>query len=107
MTGATPDGRQAGLPLSRGHLARAGRRPPRADGGDPLAAKMDHVRTGGTLLNMKFTPVAAGRRRGHRALAAHLVRGYFHLDGHHVQFNVVTRRHAARRRRRTRTSTAT
>ena len=33
------------------------------------AAKMDHVKTGGTLLNMKFTPVAARRRRGGRQAA--------------------------------------
>ena len=54
------------------------------------AAKMDHLRTGGTLLNLKLTPVAAGRRRGASPRLAHLVRGYFRLDGHHVQFNVVT-----------------
>ena len=52
------------------------------------AAKMDHVRTGGTLLNMKFAPSLVEGEAGIDHLA-HLVRGYFKMDGHHVQFNVV------------------
>ena len=50
---------------------------------------MDHRRTGGTLLNMKFTPSLLADEQGIDKLA-HLVRGYFRMDGHHVQFNVVT-----------------
>ena len=89
VTGATPDGRKAGLPLSEGISPVQG-----ADRKGPTAvlqsaAKMDHIKTGGTLLNMKFTPVPARGRRGHRAGSPHLVRSYFKLDGHHVQFNVV------------------
>ena len=57
------------------------------------AAKMDHIKTGGTLLNMKFTPALLADENGIDKLA-HLVRGYFKMDGHHVQFNVVSRRHA-------------
>jgi formate C-acetyltransferase len=53
------------------------------------AAKMDHVRTGGTLLNQKFTPQLLAGEEGIDKLA-HLVRSYFKLDGHHIQFNVVT-----------------
>mgnify|MGYP001582102471 CR=1 FL=1 len=49
---------------------------------------MDHVKTGGTLLNMKFTPALLADENGVDKLA-HLVRSYFKLDGHHVQFNVV------------------
>jgi pyruvate-formate lyase len=50
---------------------------------------MDHPRTGGTLLNQKFTPpVVKGRRR--LSKVAQLVRTYFRLDGHHIQFNLVT-----------------
>jgi formate C-acetyltransferase len=49
---------------------------------------MDHLRTGGTLLNMKLTPSLLAGEAGIDALA-HLVRGYFKMDGHHVQFNVV------------------
>ena len=56
VMGATPDGRKAGLPLSEGISPVQG-----ADRQGPTAvlksaAKMDHSRTGGTLLNMKFTP---------------------------------------------------
>ncbi|HEY8500755.1 MAG TPA: glycine radical domain-containing protein, partial [Clostridia bacterium] len=54
------------------------------------ASKMDHLRTGGTLLNMKFTP---GLLRDENGIAAvmNLIRTYFRLDGHHIQFNVVDR----------------
>jgi formate C-acetyltransferase len=50
---------------------------------------MDHVKTGGTLLNMKFTPSLLAGEEGIEALTR-LVRGYFKMDGHHVQFNVVS-----------------
>jgi formate C-acetyltransferase len=50
---------------------------------------MDHARTGGTLLNQKFTPQLLEGEEGIDRLA-HLVRSYFRLDGHHIQFNVVT-----------------
>jgi formate C-acetyltransferase len=50
---------------------------------------MDHVRTGGTLLNQKFTPRLLEGRQGLENLA-HLIRAYFKLGGHHIQFNVVT-----------------
>jgi formate C-acetyltransferase len=49
---------------------------------------MDHVRTGGTLLNQKFTPRLL-EADGNLDRLVHLVRTYFRLDGHHVQFNVV------------------
>ena len=50
---------------------------------------MDHVKTGGTLLNMKFTPSLLEGDGGIEALHG-LVRSYFRLGGHHVQFNVVS-----------------
>jgi len=53
------------------------------------AGKMDHIKTGGTLLNMKFTPGLLAGDEGIDRLH-HLVRGYFKMDGHHIQFNVVT-----------------
>jgi formate C-acetyltransferase len=37
---------------------------------------------------MKFSPSLLGGEDGIDKLA-HLVRGYFKIDGHHVQFNVV------------------
>ncbi|HXK11793.1 MAG TPA: trans-4-hydroxy-L-proline dehydratase [Vicinamibacteria bacterium] len=88
VTGATADGRRAGLPLSEGisPVQGADRRGPTAV--VQSAAKMDHVRTGGTLLNMKFAPSLLEGEAGIDHLA-HLVRGYFRMDGHHVQFNVV------------------
>jgi formate C-acetyltransferase len=49
---------------------------------------MDHARTGGALLNQKFTPQLLQDEAGLDNLV-HLIRTYFKLDGHHVQFNVV------------------
>lgn len=88
MTGATPDGRLAGSPLSEGisPVQGADRRGPTAV--IRSAAKMDHVRTGGTLLNQKFMPRLLETEDG-LAQLAHLVRSYFNLGGHHIQFNVV------------------
>jgi formate C-acetyltransferase len=99
VTGAMPDGRRAGTPVSEGisPVQGADRRGPTAVLNS--AAKMDHLKTGGTLLNMKFTPSLL---EGDQAISklASLVRGYFKMDGHHVQFNVVdagTLREAQRR----------
>ncbi len=88
VTGATPDGRRAGTPVSEGISPVQG-----ADRSGPTAviksvAKMDHVRTGGTLLNQKFTPRLLADDAGLDGLVQ-LVRTYFTLDGHHIQFNVV------------------
>ncbi len=88
VTGALPDGRFAGKPLSEGVSPVQG-----ADQHGPTAvarsvAKMDQVRTGGTLLNQKFTPQVLDSEEGLNGLVQ-LVRGYFNLDGHHIQFNVV------------------
>ena len=88
VLGATPDGRRAGTPVSEGVSPVQG-----ADRCGPTAvlrsvAKMDQVRTGGTLLNQKFTPALLADETGRRGLAA-LIRTYFRLGGHHVQFNVV------------------
>jgi len=46
------------------------------------------LKTGGTLLNQKFTPSVLKQEGGIDNLV-HLVRGYFELDGHHIQFNVI------------------
>jgi formate C-acetyltransferase len=53
------------------------------------AARMDHTRTGWTLLNLKFSPDLLKSAGDLDTLAA-LVRTYFALGGHHLQFNVVT-----------------
>jgi formate C-acetyltransferase len=88
VVGATPDGRRAGTPLSEGisPVQGADRRGPTAV--LKSAAKMDHARTGGTLLNQKFTPQVLQGEAGLDNLV-HLIRTYFKLDGHHIQFNVV------------------
>ena len=96
VMGASADGRKAGRPLSEGISPVQG-----ADRQGPTAVirsagKMDHVRTGGTLLNQKFLPKALAGDEGIERLVR-LVRGYFNLGGHHIQFNVVdadTLRHA-------------
>jgi formate C-acetyltransferase len=51
--------------------------------------KMDHVKTGGTLLNMKFTPQLLESDDDLRKLGQ-LIRGHFTMGSHHVQFNVTT-----------------
>ncbi|RLC53688.1 MAG: formate C-acetyltransferase/glycerol dehydratase family glycyl radical enzyme [Candidatus Cloacimonadota bacterium] len=89
VIGATADGRKAGVPLSEGISPVQG-----ADSKGPTAvmksaAKFDHTRTGGTLLNQKFTPAFFESEESISKLGK-LVRGYFALDGHHIQFNVVT-----------------
>ena len=88
VIGATPDGRRAGTPVSEGVSPVQG-----ADRLGPTAvlrsvAKMDQVRTGGTLLNQKFTPALLADDAGRRGLRQ-LIRTYFRLGGHHIQFNVV------------------
>ena len=88
VIGALPDGRRALTPVSEGVSPVQG-----ADRLGPTAvmqsvAKMDHARTGGTLLNQKFTPALLADDAGLAGLV-NLVRGYFRLGGHHVQFNVV------------------
>jgi len=85
---ASPDGRLAGQPVSEGISPVQG-----ADRCGPTAvlrsaAKMDHARTGGTLLNQKFSPQLLQKDEDLDHLVQ-LVRTYFKLDGHHIQFNVV------------------
>lgn len=89
VVGATPDGRREKQPLSEGISPVQG-----ADRLGPTAviksaAKMDQVKTGGTLLNQKFTPQLLEGEKGIDSLA-HLIRAYFKLGGHHIQFNVVS-----------------
>ena len=51
---------------------------------------MDHLSTGGTLLNQKFTPAVVAGETGLKQMAS-LIRAYFDMDGHHIQFNVIDR----------------
>ena len=88
LTGALPDGRKAGVPLSEGisPVQGADRKGPTAV--IKSAAKIDHIRTGGTLLNQKFLPQMLATPED-RAKLAQMIRSYFRMDGHHIQFNVV------------------
>jgi formate C-acetyltransferase len=87
--GATPDGRLAKEPLSEGISPFQGmdRKGPTAVLNSAL--KIDHLKTGGTLLNQKFSPEFF-REDSDITKLAQLVRSYFRLNGHHIQFNVVS-----------------
>ena len=89
VTGAMPDGRKAGRPLSEGISPVQGtdRKGPTAV--LKSAAKIDHIKTGGTLLNQKFTPSFFEDQESCSKLKS-LIRSYFRMDGHHIQFNVVS-----------------
>jgi len=88
LTGAMPDGRKKGKPLSEGISPVQG-----ADIKGPTSvikstSKIDHIRTGGTLLNQKFSPSILNNETG-LIKVLQLVKSYFKMDGHHIQFNVV------------------
>jgi formate C-acetyltransferase len=90
VIGATPCGRKARMPLPEGISPSKG-----SDRNGPTAviqsaAKMGHLNTGGTLLNQKFTPQVMAGQRGIDNMSS-LVRAYFRMDGHHIQFNVIDR----------------
>ncbi len=85
---ATPNGRFSGMPESDGTSPSHG-----ADRNGPTAvikslAKMDQVKSGGTLLNQRFLPSVLAGEQGIEAVK-NLIRSYFKLGGHHIQFNVV------------------
>lgn len=89
VTTALPDGRKAGEPLSEGISPVQG-----SDRKGPTAvlksaAKIDHLRTGGTLLNQKFSPGLFTAEEGPEKLTG-LIRSYFNMNGHHIQFNVIS-----------------
>lgn len=88
MLGATPNGRLAHLPESDGTSPSQG-----ADRNGPTAvvkslSKMDQIRSGGTLLNQRFLPSVLATEQDLDKLGG-LIRTYFTLGGHHIQFNVV------------------
>lgn len=88
VTNATPDGRKAGKPQSEGISPVQASDRVGPTGVIKSASKMDHIKTGGTLLNQKFTPDLVKTEEGLDKWAQ-LVRTYFKLGGHHIQFNVV------------------
>jgi len=86
--GASANGRLAAMPISDGTSPSHG-----ADRKGPTAvikslSKMDQIKSGGTLLNQRFLPSVLEGEAGIENLA-HLIRAYFKLNGHHIQFNIV------------------
>jgi len=88
VMGATPNGRLAGKSISDGTSPSHG-----ADTNGPSAVirsltKLDQTKSGGTLLNLRFLPSLLKREQDVAKLGQ-LIRSYFTLGGHHVQFNIV------------------
>lgn len=88
VLGATPNGRLSGKSISDGTSPSHG-----CDTHGPTAViksltKLDHVKTGGTLLNLRFLPGLLKREEDIARLGS-LIRSYFAMGGHHVQFNIV------------------
>ena len=88
VLGASANGRLAGTPISDGTSPSHG-----ADRQGPTAVikslgKMDQSKSGGTLLNQRFLPSVLKGEPGIEHLV-HLIRSYFKLNGHHIQFNIV------------------
>ncbi|HPE65187.1 MAG TPA: glycyl radical protein [Synergistales bacterium] len=86
--GATPNGRFAHAPESDGTSPSHG-----ADRNGPTAvvkslSRMDQLKSGGTLLNQRFLPSVLSGDSGLEKMGQ-LIRTYFKLGGHHIQFNVV------------------
>lgn len=89
--GAAANGRRATMPISDGTSPSHG-----ADRKGPTAVikslgKMDQIKSGGTLLNQRFLPSVLEGEAGIENLT-HLIRAYFKLNGHHIQFNIVDSR---------------
>lgn len=89
VIGAMPDGRLKGKPLSEGISPVQGMDTKGPTAVIKSASKIDHIKTGGTLLNQKFLPSFFDSEEGIQKFIA-LIRSYFRLGGHHIQFNVVT-----------------
>ena len=88
VMGATPNGRLAQKSISDGTSPSHG-----ADTNGPSAViksltKLDHIKSGGTLLNQRFLPSLLKRDQDLKKLTQ-LIRSYFAMGGHHIQFNIV------------------
>ena len=88
VCGATPNGRFAHFAISDGTSPAHG-----SDSHGPTAVvkslgKLDQTKSGGTLLNVRFTPQLFKRDEDVKKCAS-LIRTYFKFGGHHIQFNIV------------------
>ncbi|MFN3346385.1 MAG: trans-4-hydroxy-L-proline dehydratase [Candidatus Bipolaricaulaceae bacterium] len=89
VTGATPDGRKAGFPVSEGVSPVQGTDRRGIAAVFRSVAKCDWDKTGGALLNQKLAPDLLADEENLKKLAQ-LIRVFFNMGGHHVQFNVVS-----------------
>jgi formate C-acetyltransferase len=89
VTGATADGRKADKPLSEGISPVQGMDRRGIVSVFKSVVKIDWDKTGGALLNQKLTPDLLTSEENIRKMAQ-LIRAFFTLGGHHVQFNVVS-----------------
>ena len=88
VCGASVNGRLAHFAISDGTSPAHG-----ADTHGPTAVikslgKLDQTQSGGTLLNVRFVPSLLKRDEDLRKLVS-LIRAYFSMGGHHIQFNIV------------------
>ena len=88
VCGASVNGRLAHFAISDGTSPAHG-----ADTHGPTAVikslgKLDQTQSGGTLLNVRFVPSLFRRDEDLRKLVS-LIRTYFKMGGHHIQFNIV------------------
>ncbi|GAB4319971.1 trans-4-hydroxy-L-proline dehydratase [Pseudothermotoga elfii] len=89
VTGATPDGRKAGMPVSEGISPVQGVDRKGIAAVFNSVCKCDWDKTGGALLNQRLTPDLVKEKDNLEKLGK-LIRTYFRMGGHHVQFNVVS-----------------
>ena len=89
VTGATPDGRVAGYPVSEGISPVQGMDRKGIAAVFRSVVKCDWAKTGGALLNQKLTGDLLENEENIKKLAD-LIRNFFRWGGHHVQFNVVS-----------------
>ena len=88
VCGATPNGRFAHFAISDGTSPAHG-----SDSHGPTAVikslgKLDQTKSGGTLLNVRFVPNLLKREEDQKKLAS-LIRSFFKMGGHHIQFNII------------------
>lgn len=88
VCGASINGRMARFAISDGTSPAHG-----ADTNGPTAVikslgKLDQTKSGGTLLNVRFVPSLLKREEDLQKLVS-LIRAYFSMGGHHIQFNIV------------------
>ncbi len=89
MCGATPDGRHAGKPLSEGISPVQGMDRKGIGAVFRSVGKLDHFKSGGTLLNQKLAPDLLKDDKV-RIKLRDLMKAYFRMGSHHVQYNAVS-----------------